>query len=283
MKWRRAIATTVPVMGAGAAALALSSYRHAMARAESAWQDVASRAEPSGGNFDPAMVVKLPEIAQRYFRRAIAPGTALKTCVKLEMQGRFLLGDKWSYRTYAMRARQILRPPFEFVWIPKMTSRFLSISGSDALVAGSAWTRFWLLGLVPVVNAGTSPDLVRSATFRTAMEGLWVPASLLPQNGAEWDQLGPDMARIRLRHVFPEIVLEMTLAANGSVREVSGQRWSNANRERVFRLQPFGGSLSSDATFGGYTIPNVLQMGNHFGTDEFLPFFQVGVSRVAYL
>jgi hypothetical protein len=75
----------------------------------------------------------------------------------------------------------------------------------------------------------------------------------------------------------------MTLAPNGSVREVVGQRWSNANPEQVFRLQPFGGTISSEATFGGFTIPSKLRMGNHFGTDDFLPFFQVQVSGAEYL
>ena len=73
------------------------------------------------------------------------------------------------------------------------------------------------------------------------------------------------------------------MAANGSVQEVVGQRWSNANPEKVFRLQPFGGTIASEATFGGFTIPSKLRMGNHFGMDEFLPFFQVDVSRADYL
>lgn len=283
MRWRTALAIAVPVVGAGAAVLAFSSYRNAMTEAEDAWRDVASRAVPSGGTFDPAMVEDLPEIAQRYFRHAIAPGTALTTCVVLEMQGIFLLGDRSSYQVYDMKARQILRPPFEFVWMPTMRSSFLSISGSDALVNGYAWTRFWFLKLIPVARAETSPDMVRSATFRSAMEGLWAPASFLPQNGAVWDQLGRDKARVRLKSVQPEIVLEMTLATNGSVQEVVGQRWSNANPEQVFRLQPFGGTISSEAIFGGYTIPSKLRMGNHYGTDEFLPFFQVQVSRADHL
>jgi len=283
MNWRKAVGIAVPIMAAGAAVLAYSSFRSGMTDAEGAWRDIASRAAASDGAFDPTMVDDLPEIAQRYFRHAIAPGTALSSCVVLEMEGMFLLGDRSSFQTYDMKAQQILRPPFEFVWVPTMKSGLLSISGSDALVDGSAWTRFWLLQLIPVAKAETSWDMVRSATFRAAMEGLWVPASLLPQNGARWDQVGPDKARVCIRRVHPEIVIDMTLAPNGSVREVVGQRWSNANPEQVFRLQPFGGTISSEATFGGFTIPSKLRMGNHFGTDDFLPFFQVQVSGAEYL
>ena len=40
---------------------------------------------------------------------------------------------------------------------------------------------------------------------------------------------------MRLQRVDPEIVLDLTLAADGSVREITGQRWSNADHgsERV--------------------------------------------------
>ena len=46
------------------------------------------------------------------------------------------------------------------------------IGGSDGLVAGEAWTRFWL--------AGTASP--RSCGRRTVTEALWAPASLLPRD-----------------------------------------------------------------------------------------------------
>jgi hypothetical protein len=182
-----------------------------------------------------------------------------------------------------MRARQILRPPSQFVWIPELKRGVLRISGSDALVAASGWTRFWMAGLVPVAQSGTSPDLVRSATFRAAMEGVWVPASLLPQQGVAWEQTGENEARIRIKSVNPGIVLEMTLAPSGAIEKIVGQRWSNANPDQQFRLQPFGGTVAASAMFGGYRIPSRLSVGNHFGKDEYLPFFQAEIERATYL
>ena len=236
----------------------------------------------SDATYDPAMVADQPEIARRYFTHAIAPGTPLTSVVELEMRGTFLLGDKAKHQRYAMTARQVLRPPFEFVWMPKLTSGPMSISGSDGLVDGRAWTRFWLMGMVPVANAATSPDMVRSASFRAATEGLWVPASFLPQNGVEWEQSGPDKARLTINRVDPSITLELTLAPNGAVTEIVGQRWSDANADRQFRLQPFGGTIAAEATFGGYTVPSRLSIGNHYGTDEFLPFFQAEITSAVY-
>jgi len=67
-----------------------------------------------------------------------------------------------------------------------------------------------------------------------------------------------------------------------AVREVVGDRWSNANPEKRFRLQPFGGTAAADATFQGLTIPTSVAAGNHYGTDDYLPFFQARITRAQY-
>jgi hypothetical protein len=279
----KAMSLGAPLLAAGAAAFGFSAYRSAMREAEDAWRKIESEAERPAQRFDHAMISGLPEIGQRYFKFAIAPGTPLMTTVRLEMRGTFLLGDKDSHQTYSMRARQILRPPSQFVWIPDLRSGIVRISGSDALVAGKAWTRFWMAGMVPVARSRTSPDLVRSAIFRSTMEGVWAPASLLPQQGVAWEQTGPDKARVRVQSVEPEIVLEMTLAPSGAIEEIVGQRWTNANPEQQFRLQPFGGTIEGNATFQGYTIPSRLKVGNHFGKDDYLPFFQAEITSATYV
>jgi hypothetical protein len=199
------------------------------------------------------------------------------------MEGTFLLGDKEKFQTYEMSARQALRPPDQFVWIPEMRSGAMKISGSDALVRGNAWTRFYLLGLMPVAQARTTPDLVRSAQFRAAVEGaLWLPASMLPENGVEWEQVGANEARVTFHRLLPELVLRLKLDEDGGVTEVVGQRWSNANPAKVFQLQPFGGTMLAEQTFQGFTIPAQVAVGNHYGTEDYLPFFQARIARAAY-
>ena len=270
------------IIVAGGVAVGLVAHQSAMIQAERAYAQVATRSDASLQRFDPQQVADQPEIARRYFNHAIAPGTPLKRNVRLAMRGTFLLGNRDKYQTYSMTARQVLRPPHEFVWIPKLRSDAFRISGSDALVGGRAWTSFWLMNIVPVANVGTSRDMVRSATFRAAMEGVWSPASLLPQNRVEWEQVGPDTARVSIRTVEPEIFLELTLSPEGALREVTGQRWSDANRDKVFRLQPFGGTIEAEATFEGFTVPSRLKVGNHFGTEDYLPFFQAELTRAEF-
>lgn len=265
----------------GGGGLAYWLYRQAMGEAERGWAEIAGRARTSVETFDPAMLAGLPEIAQRYFVHAIAPGTPLRTTVTLEMAGTFLLGDKQKHQSYDMTARQILAPPDEFVWLPHMRSGLMRISGSDALVAGAGWTRFWINGLVPVVNLGASPDLNRSAATRSAIEAIWAPASLLPGNGVRWAQTGPDTARLTFATGIEPV--DMTLGPNGRVLEVVTQRWSDANPQRTFRLQPFGGTTAGEKTIEGFTIPGRVSVGNLFGTEDYLPFFQVEITAAHFL
>ena len=175
----------------GAAAVGGASYRKAIRGAEEAYTRVSAVSDAPPDRFHPDQVAGLPEIAQRFFRHAIAPGTPLYSAVELKMDGTFLLGEKSKYQTYSMSARQALRAPDQFVWLPRMRSGLISITGSDAYVQEKAWTRFWLFGLVPVAQVNTSPDLVRSAQFRAIVESaLWLPPSVLPKNHVEWQQVG---------------------------------------------------------------------------------------------
>jgi hypothetical protein len=254
-----------------------------MREADAAYELLRVSASQPAGRFEPQTITGLPEVAQRYLKHAIAPGTPLYSVVELEMQGTFLLGDKNSFQSYDMAARQVLRPPSQFVWVPRLHSGHLTITGSDGLVEDEAWTRFWLLGLVPVANVGTSPDVLRSAQFRAAVEGaLWLPTTLLPENGARWEELGPDKARVTLGKRDPQIVLHLTLDRNGAVREVVGERWSNANPDQHFRLQPFGGTITGERSFQGLTIPTAVSVGNHYGTRDYLPFFQARITKARF-
>jgi hypothetical protein len=284
MRPARVLALAIPAV-AGTALLGGAAHRWSAVRDEQrTWEAIAATARPAV-RFEPAMLHGLPEPARRYLSHAIAPGTLLRTTVELEMRGTFLLGNDGASATpYTMTARQILAPPNAFVWRPQMRSGPMIVSGSDGLHEGEAWTRFWLMGLVPVADVRSSgSDLVRSAAFRSAMEGIWAPASLLPQNGAAWREQGPDRARVTVQTTGGPVTLDLTLAPDGRLIEIVGQRWSNANPRQSFRWQPFGGTMEAEATVNGFTIPSRVKIGNHYGTPDYLPFFQVELTSARYL
>lgn len=267
----------------GAAALwANADYRSRMADSEAAYDGVAARAAAASGKFSLDMLEGLPEVARRYFTHAIAIGTQLATTVELTMAGQFLLGEKDNPQQFTMQARQILAPPREFVWLPEMRSGLMEITGSDGLIDGAAWTRFWLARTIPLVQMAATEGLDRSAMARPALEAIWAPASLLPSNGARWQQTGQNSARIGFGEGDTLVELDMEFDADGRVLSVSTLRWSDANPDRTFRLQPFGGTMEAEATFAGYTIPSVVRVGNHYGTPQYFPFFNATITEARY-
>jgi hypothetical protein len=233
----------------------------------------AQAAAAPAGVFDPVQQDGLPEPARRYLLRAIRPGTPLARCVTLEMQGSFLLNGK----PLPMTAHQVLAPPAGFVWQARIGRGPGGFAGSDGLAEGRSWTRFRLGGLVPLVRAGGNADHLRSARTRAMMESIWCPAVLLPGAGAVWRQIGPDAAEVHFP-TLPDIPpMRMTLDAEGHVREIVAMRWSDANADRRYRLQPFGGRVLESRRFGGFTLPARVELGNLWGTPDVAPFFRAEV------
>ena len=244
------------------------------------WRSLAERASRSAIRFDERTVADLPEPARRYFLYAIAPGTPLRTCAEIEMTGELGLGTKAAPGYRQMRARQILAAPEGFVW--RVTSG--SLSGSDGAAASGSWSRFWLFGLLPVARVAGGPDHHRSAMGRMAAEAVfWTPAALLPGPGIRWEAADADTARLVMRIGGHEHVIDLAVTAGGQPTRIVLQRWSDANPEKTYRLQSFGGDLSDFRMIDGYRVPMRVEGGNLIGTEAYFPFYKAEIRRIRYL
>jgi hypothetical protein len=233
--------------------------------------------------FEEAMVEGLPEPAQRYFRFAIAPGTLLFTVADIVMEGRLSLGTADQPNWMEMTATQVLGAPDGFIWLPNASARGMAMGGSDAALRGTSWTRFWLAGLLPVANAGGNADHARSAFGRYVGEAVfWTPAALLPQEGVRWEPLGPNSAQVTVTAFGMEQSVELHVDDRGAPTHIVFPRWSDANPQRQFQIQPFGGDLSEYRTFEGFTLPTVVHAGNLYGTPDYFAFYQVRVTSVTF-
>lgn len=230
-------------------------------------------------DFEPALILDLPEPAQRYFKFTIKPGTPIYTIVELSMTGKLGFGDKHTPNYRAMKAKQILAPPHGLVWRVNAGP----ISGSDGFADGRSWTRFWLFNLLPVVRVENNADHYRSAFGRVAAEGaFWVPASLLPSDHVEWTAIDANTARATLSYGDLRQDVEITVDEEGRPSQISIQRWSNENAQKIFKEQPFGGRLSNFQEIDGYCLPAHVEGGNLFGTDEYFPFFVADINQVHF-
>lgn len=242
------------------------------------WNRLAALQPKAPEHFAPEMVANLPEPAQRYFTYTIQPGTPLLPVAIIEMTGQFSLGTKDDPRYQPMEARQILAVPEGFVWSMR-TRGGMPVSGSDS----GSWTRFRIFSLIPVGRLGGEPDHTRSAFGRYVAEAtIWAPAALMPGPGVEWSALGPNSARVTITHGDLEQAVDVTVDAQGRPVEVSFQRWSNANPDKVHRLQPFGAVMSDFRDVDGYRLPFRIEAGNMFGTDDYFPFFLADVTEIRF-
>ena len=229
--------------------------------------------------FSAAMVAQLPDPARRYFRFAIAEGTPLLTVADLKMFGQFSLGSKDRPNYMPMRAHQVLAPLGGFVWKMAGRSGHLSVSGSDS----ARWTRFWLGGIVPVARLGGDTDHARAAFGRYVAEAVfWVPAALLPRPDVTWQEVNANTSRVTLRRGALVQSVDVTVAEDGRPTQVVFLRWSNANPEKIFQFQPFGGYLSNFQKVQGFRVPLHVEAGNFFGTDAYFPFFIVDVDEITF-
>ena len=257
----------------------LSVMRFLDWRADRAEWDRLAALQPANPElFEPAMVAGLPEPARRYFAYTIRPGTPLLPVAVIEMTGEFSLGTKDDPRYQPMEARQILAVPEGFVWSMR-TRGGMPISGSDS----GSWTRFRIFGLIPVGRLGGNPDHTRSAFGRYVAEAtIWAPAALLPGPGVRWSAVDDDTARVTITHGDLKQVVDITVDAQGRPVEVSFQRWSDANPDKVHRLQPFGAVMSDFREVDGYRLPFRVEAGNMFGTEDYFPFFLADVTEIRF-
>ena len=137
--------------------------------------------------------------------------------------------------------------------------------------------------MVPVARAADTPDLLRSAAARGVAEAArWAPAALLRGEGVVWEPVDERRARAVVSHRGERFPVEVEVAEDGRLLSLMMPRWSDANPEGAFRWQPFGGTVAEERTFGGYTVAGRVEAGNHFGTEDYVPFFRARVLDVRF-
>lgn len=251
---------------------------------ERAWRRLAMGSDAPVARFDVSMVDDMPDAARRMFLYMIRPGAPLSTVSIVRMQGEIGFGTRAEPGYMNMRAEQILAPPAGFIWRVSAGEGMTRFRGSDGAVMDDSWSRFWLLGTLPVVQAGGNADHLRSAFGRMAGEAVfWTPAALLPGDGIAWQAVDDDTARVSVSAAGLTQTVDVTVDADGRPTQIVLPRWSDANPGKVFREQPFGGTLHDFRWFGGYRVPTRVEAGNLFGSDDYFPFFKANVEDVEFV
>ncbi len=238
--------------------------------------------------FEKSIVQDLPDPARRYFEYTIAEGTALKRVAYIKMEGQLGLGPKEAPYYMDMQADQILAFPQAFVWRVKTGRGPMVLTGSDGFYQDSSWSRFWLMHSIPIGRAGglskRRRDHLRAAFGRLVAEtAFWSPTSLLPSDTVRWEAIDQDTARVIVHYEGLLQDLEITVTPEGKPVKVVISRWSDANPEGKYQLQPFGGYMSEFEIFEGYRLPTHVEGGNFIGTEDYFPFYIADVKSIKFL
>lgn len=268
-----------------AAIFALRAMRKSDEHARDAvWRRLKTRAGGLQGTFEPSLVAGLPPPAWRYFLYSIRPGTPIRTVAEIDMHGELGLGTRRDPNYQPMRARQILAPPYGFVWRVRAGRGVMRFSGSDGADTSSSWSRFWLLGTLPVARAGGGSDHRRAAFGRLIAEAVfWTPAALLPREGVAWTGIDAETARVAVEFDGLKQTVDVTVDGDGRPTSIVLPRWTDANPDRTFRPQPFGGDLYDFREVDGYRVATRVEAGNLYGTREYFPFFKAVVDELRFV
>ena len=194
------------------------------------------------------------------------------------------LGDVHAHNYYPFSAIQYNDAPNGFTWALKTHDTAMRMNGNDLFWSDRSHTKFWLFGIIPVARVGDNPDHLRSAFGRLVIEMVvWSPAALLPQFGTEWETVAPDIIRATVTKGNLIQAVDITIGADGAPQAFTIQRWSDANADKEFRLQPFGGVAKDFMNAAGIRVARKVEVGNHFGTPDYFPFFQAEIIKFEFL
>jgi len=238
------------------------------------------RRSPAGDVFDPATVDGLPAPAQRYLRHTLAPGTPLFPSVRLSMHGRLRLRP--GATPMPMQAEQVLAPPHGLVWRARAGPWWMRIRGFDRYGHGRGTMRWWLYGLIPLVQAD-GPDVTRSAAGRLGGEAIFVPAMLLPQSGARWEAIDDDTARGTIQVNREAVTFTVAVDAAGRLQRVRLPRWRDDRGDGTPGYDRFVvDHFDRERTFDGVTIPTRFRAGWRLGEPDAFPFFEATLDSARY-
>lgn len=131
---------------------------------------------------------------------------------------------------------------------------------------------------------GGNPDHTRAAFGRFVAESIfWTPAAVLPCKNIRWQKVDNNTARVTITNGDLSQDVDVRVDEKGRPVIVSFLRWSNANRDKIFRFQPFGGRLSDFREVQGYRIPFKVEASNMFGTEEEFTFFKAEIKEIHFL
>ena len=209
----------------------------------------------------------LPPPVQRYFRAALVNGQPVVAHARVVSRGTFNMGkppaDAWKPFT----ATQDFYPAAPgFVWNARVRmAPGVDAYVRDAFVNGEGSMVASALGMVTIVNAHATRELVAGALMRYLAEAPWLPTALLPSQGVRWTSLSPTVATATLTVGDVTVALNFHFDADGRITTCEGLR----DNDDLHAKFPWGGVYRHWIKKAGMTIPSEADVSWQLPTGTF--------------
>jgi hypothetical protein len=177
-----------------------------------------ARKPPKVTRYSETELEGLPAPVARYLRAVLHDGQAIVTHARFTQRGEFRMGsatDGWRPFT---AIEDFTTSPAGFVWDARISAfPLVELVVRDGLVDGNASMIGSIAGLVNVVDAHGTPEMLEGELQRYLAETPWFPTALLPSQGVSWTAIDEKRARASLTVAGTTVSLEFMFGADGLV------------------------------------------------------------------
>jgi len=272
---RRGFAVGILAVASGLSLWRVRYGRSIAARIESL---LAAAEPPAAGPVDLSDLDGLPDPVRSYFAAVIEDGQGPIRSAEIHQAGAFRLGGRSGSWKPMTASQYVTVSPPGFVWdaaietVPMVPARVV-----DAYEDGQGTLEARLLSLLPVANAGPSPEMNEGELLRYLGEAVWFPTALLPSAGVEWEAVDDHAARATLEDGSNRASLVFHVDDEGLIDRVTGERY----RQEADEMAPWIGSFGSYEWHDGVRIPTQASVRWDL-PDGPLPYWRAQIESVEY-
>ena len=243
------------VVAAGALLLArrfwLAGTARAMARVLGSVDSAGDRGPHDAFSYE--MLEGLPAPVARYLRAVLKEGQPLVRTARIEHRGTFLSRPPDGWGPFTSTQVFAVQPP-GMVWDARIRMGPVEVLVRDAFLDGQGAMHGKVLGLIPVVSVGGTPEIAAGALHRYLAEAAWFPTALLPGQAVTWAPVDDSTARATITAGATTVSLDFHFGADGLVSRVyTPARMRDVNGRGV--PTPWQGRNTRWAEFDGMLIP----------------------------
>ena len=214
-----------------------------------------------------------PVRVTRYLNRALGAHWPDPAAIDVDMVGRLKLGGTW----YDFESTLEVDRLAAVRWNARVHSGGIRFSGHDEYRNEHGEMLWNLYGLFPVVKQDNE-DVTESARGRAALEQVFLP-SALARPEVTWSMTEDGWARAAWDLDGEDVALELRLDAEGRLRALRMQRWSDAEG-MPWHYVTFGGDVLEEKRFGQLILPARVTAGWFYGEPRWVEgrFFEATVT-----